>query len=267
MDSENLFNIAMLIFGLVVLIIGGDLLVKGASKIALRLYISPLVIGLTIVAFGTSAPELLVSLNAVYSTSSGIYHDLTMGNIIGSNICNLALVLGATAVFTPIKISPNILKIDWPIAMGSSLLLYLLVRDSKLLERHEGAMFILLLVGYIAFLISRARKDRSAAKIAAAEVEDLSQDEKSNYMSWVTDIGLILLGCCGLYFGADWFVENSKVIFCELGVSDRIIGIIVLAIGTSLPELVTSLIAAAQKNTDLAIGNLMGSNILNVLLF
>ena len=263
--NTAIYDISILLIGLVVLIFGGDFLVKGASKIALRFRVSSLFIGLTIVAFGTSAPELLVSLKGALSTASGTHHDLTMGNIIGSNICNLALVLGITAMFTPIKINPNTLKIDWPMAMGSSLLLYLLVSDSRsMLEQHEGGLFLLLLLAYIVFLFSRAKKDRSIAKAATSEVDELDET-KVTYLNWAMDFALIIVGCLGLYFGAELFVDGAKGVFHDLGVSDRVIGIMVLAIGTSLPELVTSLVAAFQKNTDLAVGNLMGSNIFNVL--
>lgn len=147
-----LFNIALLIIGLFILIIGGDSLVRGASSIALRLHMTPLVVGLTIVAFGTSAPELLISINAALSGSP----DLTMGNVVGSNICNLGLVLGITLLIGPVRVRADTLRIDWPVAMGSALLLFFWVRD-QLLGITEGIIFLTILVAYTFFIIRKSR--------------------------------------------------------------------------------------------------------------
>ncbi|WP_020533678.1 calcium/sodium antiporter [Flexithrix dorotheae] len=257
-----LYKIAFLIIGLLILIGGGEFLVRGASRIALRLHLSPLVVGLTIVAFGTSAPELFISVQSALDGSP----DMAMGNVIGSNICNLALVLGITAVVSPIDVHSNSIKIDWPMAMGSSVLLFILVRENYLV-RIEGLIFVAILILYIIFLIRESRKEHRREKLEDLDIEDLDPKELESTApkAWFTDIGLIILGCAGLYFGSEWFVNGSRDIFKDLGVSDRIIGIVVLALGTSLPELVTSIVAAIRKNTDLAIGNLMGSNIFNVL--
>lgn len=252
-------EILILVTGLVILIAGGELLVRGSSAIAVRFHISPLVVGLTVVAFGTSAPELLVSINAALSGSP----DMSMGNVIGSNISNLALILGITAVFSPITVNIDSIRIDWPMAMGSSFLLYILVIEGYL-ARHEGIMFVLILAAYITFLINKSRKDRKALMEAEAEMSEQLK-EKPTTLVWIRDISFILLGCLGLTLGADWFVGSSKTFFLALGIEERVIGVVVLAIGTSLPELVTSLVAAIKKNTDLAVGNLMGSNIFNVL--
>ena len=253
---DSMFDIFLLIFGLVVLIGGGDILVRGASNIALRFKISPLVVGLTIVAFGTSSPELFISIQSALKGSP----DMTMGNVIGSNICNLALVLGLTAIFSPININSSSIRIDWPMAMGSSFLLYILVLENYL-ERREGILFVVILLGYIVYLIQKSRsvKHKETLNVEAETVDKPAQKHM------IKDIGLIVLGCLGLYFGSEWFVGSAKEIFLAMGVSERVIGILVLAIGTSLPELVTAIVAALKKNTDLAIGNLMGSNIFNVL--
>lgn len=255
-------NILILILGLIVLIAGGEFLVRGASRVALRLKISPLVVGLTIVAFGTSSPELFISIQSALAGSP----DMTMGNVIGSNICNLALVLGVTSFFAPIQVNSNSIKIDWPMAMGSSLLLFLLVAEGYLI-RGEGILFVIILASYVFLLINRSRKDNKAAEAYESDVEDLEENNESepDWIRWGKDFGFVAVGCAGLYFGSDWFVGGAKDIFLDMGVSERIIGIVVLAIGTSLPELVTSIVAAMKKNTDLAIGNLMGSNIFNVL--
>ncbi len=249
-------NLIFLFAGLFILILGGDFLVKGSSNIALRLRLSPLVVGLTIVAFGTSSPELLVSVNAALSGSP----DLTMGNVIGSNICNLALVLGVTAIIRPIIVQSDSIKIDWPMTMGSSILLYFLVREG-LLKSYEGLIFIGLLIGYTAFVIIKSRKEN--AKMAFSERRKLQTNGTWKHLT--RDIVFILLGGLGLYYGSDWFVEGAKALALYFGVSERVIGITVLALGTSLPELVTASIASLKNQTDLAIGNLMGSNIFNIL--
>jgi cation:H+ antiporter len=246
-------HIGILIFGLIVLILGGELLVRGSTSIALKAKISPLVVGLTIVAFGTSAPELLISVKAALSGSP----DLTMGNVVGSNICNLALVLGVTALIGPIRVNVNSIKIDWPMAMGASLLLYLLLKNEPRLTLWTGLMFLSILVAYTIFIITRSRKETKEQELDL----DIPPTSKSPWK----DIFYISLGCVGLYYGSDWFVEGAKDLATTLGVSERVIGITVLAIGTSLPELVTAIVAASKGETDLAVGNLMGSNIFNIL--
>jgi cation:H+ antiporter len=249
-------SVLLLFLGLFVLVLGGEFLVKSSSNLALRMRISPLVVGLTIVAFGTSTPELLVSLNAALSGSP----DLTMGNVIGSNICNLALVLGVSAIIRPIRVNTDSIKIDWPMTMGSSVLLYFLVREG-LLKSFEGVLFIALLVGYTIFIIRKSRKENHSIGFSARR--QLAKNNNSKHL--VKDIVLMVLGCVGLFYGSDWFVEGAKDLALNLGVSERVIGITVLALGTSLPELVTASIAAFRNQTDLALGNLMGSNIFNIL--
>jgi len=247
----------MLIVGLFVLILGGDFLVRGASSLALRAHISPLVVGLTIVAFGTSAPELLISINAALDGSP----DMTMGNVVGSNICNLALVLGVTAMIGSIKVQGDTIKIDWPMTMGSSLLLYFIVKeDNPVITTIEGIVFVILLATYTFLIIRKSRKETKAIRALEEELDMPDESSKTG-----TDLIYIFGGCAGLYFGADWFVGGAKDLASFLGVSERVIGITVLALGTSLPELVTAIVASIKKETDLALGNLMGSNIFNVL--
>jgi cation:H+ antiporter len=251
-----LFNIALLIIGLFTLIMGGDFLVRGASSIALRLHMTPLVVGLTIVAFGTSAPELLISLSAALSGNP----DLAMGNVVGSNICNLALVLGVTLLIGPVKVNADSIQIDWPVAMGSSLLLFYVVKDHSL-GIFEGSFFVITLIGYTFFII---RKSRKAMKAEIAMEKELDVDDEPS-KSIIKDIGIILIGSLALYFGAKWFVIGAKELALFLEVSQRVIGITIVALGTSLPELVTAIVASFKKETDLALGNLLGSNIFNVL--
>ncbi|MDH5366309.1 MAG: calcium/sodium antiporter [Cyclobacteriaceae bacterium] len=249
-------NVILLIVGLFVLILGGDFLVRGASNIALRLHISPLVVGLTIVAFGTSAPELLISIKSALSGSP----DLAMGNVVGSNICNLALVLGITCVLEPIKVQSDSMKIDWPVAMGSAIILYFVAKEGYI-NRIEGIIFFSLLIAYTFFIIRRSRKETKAMRELE---EDLDLPDNPSNNVW-KDMVFLMIGALGLYYGSEWFVGGAKDLARELGVSERVIGITVLALGTSLPELVTAIVASLKKETDLALGNLMGSNIFNIL--
>jgi cation:H+ antiporter len=249
-------TIILLIIGLIVLIVGGDYLVKGSSSLALRLRLSPLVVGLTIVAFGTSAPELLISIQSALKGSP----DIAMGNVVGSNICNLALVLGLTAVINPVKVKTNSIQIDWPMTMGSSLLLYLIVREGNI-TAASGILFIVLLLIYMFFIIRNSRKTTIATE------KTLNKDEIPDMPSkqiW-KDIVFILIGCVGLYFGSEWFVNSAKDLALSLGVEERVVGLTIVALGTSLPELTTAAVASYKGQTDLAIGNLMGSNIFNIL--
>lgn len=249
-------DIFSLIAGLVVLVFGGELLVRGASSIALRMQISPLVVGLTIVAFGTSAPELFISIQSALAGSP----DIAMGNVVGSNICNLALVLGITAVIYPVKVQRDSIRIDWPVTMGSSLLLFLLVQN-RWIGAGEGILFIFMLLTYT-FLIIRKSQKETLANLKLMEDEELLT--KPSASVW-KDVVFIIAGTLGLSFGSDWFVTGAQSIAISLGVSERVVGITVVALGTSLPELMTSAVAAYKKETDIAIGNLLGSNIFNVL--
>ncbi len=245
----------ILLAGLVFLIFGGEFLVRGATGIALRAKISPLVVGLTVVAFGTSAPELLVSIQSALAGNP----DIAMGNVVGSNICNLALVLGITAVILPIQVHADSLKYDWPMTMASSLLLYFLVFDGWV-DTWEGGLFIAVLVAYSVFIIRKSRKE---TKANLADINEADLPEPSGHAG--LDFLYLAIGAVGLYFGAGWFVESASSLAAYMGVTERVISITVVALGTSLPELVTSAVASFKKETDLAVGNLLGSNIFNVL--
>ncbi len=249
------FSIFLLIIGLALLVGGGEWLVRGASSIALRLRLSPLVVGLTIVAFGTSAPELFISVRAALEGSP----DLAMGNVIGSNICNLALVLGITAAITAVPVRQDSMRIDWPVTMGASLLLYLVVLDN-LINWPEGLLFVGILITYTYLIIRKSRRETKSAEELAEEL-----DVPPPTASLGKDLLLIGVGTAGLAFGSNWFVEGAQDLAITFGVSERVVGITVLALGTSLPELVTAVIAAMKQETDIALGNLMGSNIFNIL--
>jgi cation:H+ antiporter len=249
-------TIILLIIGLIVLIVGGDYLVKGSSSIALRLHLSPLVVGLTIVAFGTSAPELLISIQSALKGSP----DIAMGNVVGSNICNLALVLGLTAVINPVKVQTNSLRIDWPMTMGASVLLFLVVREG-VLGAVEGVIFLIAITTYLVLIIVQSRIDVKS-KLREKETDNIPDAPKKQMWK---DITFIILGCVALYYGSEWFVSSSKELALSLGVEERVVGLTVVALGTSLPEMVTAAVASFKGETDLALGNLMGSNIFNIL--
>lgn len=239
-----------LCLGLIILLGGGKCLVDGASSLALKFGLSQGFIGLTIVAFGTSAPELLVSLNAALDGKS----DISIGNVIGSNIANISLVLGISAALFPIKINSSVFKVDYIVLFFSSLIFYLLSLNG-IISRLEGfvLLFVLILINIYFFF-----------KLGKAPVGDLEVELIVPLPIWKS-LFFLCLGIFGLYYGADLFVESAVGIASIFGVSERIIGITVIAIGTSLPEMATSVIAAVNKKTDIAVGNIIGSNIMNVL--
>ncbi len=257
-----MLDILILAVGLAALILGGDFLVRGASNLALRLKISPLAVGLTIVAFGTSAPELLISVKSVLLG----HEDLAMGNVVGSNICNLGLVLGVTALITPIGLERSTLRVDWPMTMFSSLLLYFIGSNhwfnNRRIDTWEGLFFVFLLCAFIFNSMVQSRKE---TKKKEASPDDDLEAPPSGSKAVVRDIFILCVGILGLYYGAEWFVLGAERVARSLGIDERVIGITMVALGTSLPELVTSVIAAMKKQTDLALGNLLGSNIFNIL--
>lgn len=248
-----ILNIVLLLVGLGALTLGGDVLVKGSSRLALRFNIQPMVVGLTIVAFGTSAPELIVSLNAAFDESP----DLSVGNVVGSNISNLSLVLGTACLFGFIPINKITAKRDWLITMLASALLYFFSRNG-ILSYTEGIILFGLLIIYLFTLLRITRKEQIKLDYEIKESENTSTEK-------IKDFGLLLIGGICLYFGSEWFIGGARDIALELGISERVVGLTVLAIGTSLPELFTSIIAARKGETDLALGNLLGSNIFNIL--
>ena len=245
----------LLLAGFLLLIAGGEFLVKGAVSIAYRFKISPLVIGMTIVSFGTSAPELLVSIGAA---TSG-HPDLSIGAVIGSNISNLALVLGLTVIIFPIIINKTTLRIDWPLMMFATLLFFMFTLDG-MLGQIEGIFFLLVLVSFSGWIILKSRRQ------GKLEIEGMEVPENPGKKSaWYMDVILLLFGIIGLSLGAQWLIEAVVSIAKTHGISERVISVTVVAFGTSLPELVTSCTAAYRKQTDISIGNLIGSNVFNIL--
>jgi cation:H+ antiporter len=243
-----------LTLGLIALVLGGEFLVRGAVSIALKAKISPLVVGMTVVSFGTSAPELLVSLSAVLDG----YPDVSVGAIVGSNISNIGLVLGITVLIFPIVVNRDSLRIDWPIMMLATFLFYFFAMNGEL-SWWEGVIFISILVLFTFWLVRRSRKE-GVHLAAESEVEELNAGNPI-----YKDVLFLLLGMVALYFGAEWLIESVVSIASSQGVSEKLISVTIVAFGTSLPELVTSAMAAFRKETDISIGNLIGSNIFNIL--
>jgi cation:H+ antiporter len=236
--------------GLIILLAGGKFLVDGASSLALKFGLSQGLIGLTIVAFGTSSPELLVSIYAALEGKS----DISIGNVIGSNIANISLVLGISAILFPIKLHSSVLKVEYLVLLISSFIFYFFSFNG-LISRVEGIILLVILILINTYFFFKLKK---------IDLKDLEDPVILPLPIWKSLL-LLTAGILGLYFGADMFIQNSVEIATIFGVSERIIGITVIAIGTSLPEMVTSVIAALNKKTDIALGNILGSNIMNIL--
>ncbi|MDG0973689.1 MAG: calcium/sodium antiporter [Crocinitomicaceae bacterium] len=250
-----LVNICLVIIGLAALVIGGDFLVKGAVGIAVKVRLSKLVIGMTVVSFGTSAPELIVSLQAAFDNVP----ELAVGNVIGSNIANLALVLGITVLIFPMPVGINTKKYDWPMMMLASILFYLFALNFRV-DRWEGILMFIILIGFMTFLIVNSRKNS-----VRLDEETAENDIPTGGINIWKYLGLLLLGLICLYFGSQWLVVGASDLALGLGVSKHVIGITIVAFGTSVPELVTSVVAAYRKETDISVGNLVGSNVFNIL--
>ena len=248
----------LLVAGLVLLVAGAEFLVKGASRIAAVLQISPLIIGLTIVAYGTSAPEMFVSTMSSFSGQG----DIAMGNVVGSNICNVLLILGLSALVTPLIVTKQIIRSDVPIMIGVSVLLLMFCLDGEL-SRVDG---LILIVGGLTYTLSL---------IYQSSKQGTAQDEFSQEYSfagnvtprlWFKNIALILGGLALLVLGSRWLVDSAVTIAEALGVNELLIGLTIIAIGTSLPELATSVVASFRGERDIAVGNVLGSNIFNILI-
>lgn len=287
-----MINVLLLIAGLLVLVAGGEFLVKGAVGIAKKFKLSSLVIGMTVISFGTSAPELFVSANAAMAGNP----DIAIGNVIGSNIANLALVLGLTIIIFPMAVDRNSKFIDWPMMMASSVFFFIFAQDGKIAV-WEGAILFASLIAFTVYLIRNSRKkaigisSRAVGKIEDGKVTDmelmefdvinideqehpiedytllsLEEDDVPNMpRPTVQSIGFFILGLIGLFYGSEWMLKGAVAMATEFGMDEKTIGITIVAFGTSVPELVTSCVAAFRKEKDIAIGNLIGSNIFNIL--
>ena len=248
---EVILSAVLLLIGLVMLCFGGNWLVNGGIAIAKKFRISNLVIGMTIVAFGTSSPELAASIAA-----AGDHSAIILGNIVGSNIANVGMVIGVAAILAPLAIQKSVLRKEIPIMLGVTALLVLLSVDGEL-SQYDGILFLIGLGIFVVYTFRSALKQREKSK------DDTNSGKNNVYLK---SIGLIGIGIILLYIGAILTVDNAVVIASEFGLSETIIGLTVIAIGTSLPELITSIIAIRKGHTDIGIGNIIGSNIYNILM-
>lgn len=246
-------NIFLFIIGLLFLIFGAELLVKGASRIALSLKISPLVIGLTVVAFGTSAPELAISINSSLTGQQSI----TIGTVIGSNIFNVLFILGISALILPLTVSKQLLRLDVPFMIILSMLVLLLSVNGSL-NRIEGILLATGLLIYTTFLIIQSRREWVLPSAGSELTSSKSQNPVINSLLVAVGLGLLILG-------SKWFLNGAVSLAQSLGVSEVVIGLTIVAAGTSMPEVVTSIMAALRGERDIAVGNVVGSNIFNIL--
>lgn len=244
--------------GVITLILGAESLVRGASRLALSFGISPLVIGLTVVAFGTSAPEATVSVGAVLSGRT----DIAVGNVIGSNILNVLLILGVSAVITPMIVNAQVIRQEVPIMLGATLLLVVFSLDGFVVM-HEAALLLFLMFAYTIFLIRQSRAQSAATRAEySAEISPVIEGQWDSY--WFVQVGLVVAGLGLLVLGSDWIVSASVEVARILGVSDVIVGLTIVAAGTSLPEVAASITAAVRGERDIAVGNVVGSNVFNI---
>ena len=255
----TLMTFVYLIAGLVLLVAGAEVLVRGAAKLAAQFGISPLVIGLTVVAFGTSAPETAVSVQAALNGSG----DIAIGNVLGSNIANVLLILGMTALVAPLVVSRQLIRLDVPIMIGASLVTFGLAWDGEL-SRIDGALLFTAVVIYTLFLIIGSRREK-AAEVDDEFAKEFGLDEPAKPHAGLINAGLVIAGLVLLVVGSNFLVEGAVALARALGLSELVIGLTVIAIGTSLPELATSIMAAFRGERDIAVGNIVGSNLFNLL--
>ncbi|MGE6530736.1 calcium/sodium antiporter [Pseudomonas sp. NPDC077382] len=249
-----------LITGLVLLVAGAEVLVRGAAKLAAQFGIPPLIIGLTVVAFGTSAPETAVSVQAALNGSG----DIAIGNVLGSNIANVLLILGVTSLVAPLIVSRQLIRLDVPIMIGASLVTYALAWDGSL-SRLDGALLFSAVIAYTAFLIISSRRANAEATADDEFAKEFGVDETPKPYASLINTGLVVAGLVLLVTGSNFLVEGAVSLARALGLSELVIGLTVIAIGTSLPELATSILAAIRGERDIAVGNIVGSNIFNLL--
>lgn len=245
----------LLLVSLVVLFLGGELLVRGSVSLALKMKISALVVAMTIVAAGTGAPEVFVSVQAILQGSSSI----SLGNVIGSNIINITFILGITAIIYRIKISKQTLSLNYPVMLGAFVLLGGVLYFFKGIPVGVGVLFVMIFILFTWFLIATSRKEQLKAEIKQDELSEVTIQD-----SLLKSIVMLVFSIVLLKFGAKWLVDSAGTLAKNFGISDRIIGVTIVAVGTSIPELVTTVIAALKKENDIAIGNLIGSSIFNI---
>ena len=244
-------QILLLLGGLALLIFGGNALLKSSVSISLKLSIPKIIVGMTVVSFATSLPELVVSLNAALAGNP----DLALGNVVGSNSANIGLVLGVTLLFGSMEVTSSFYKVDWPALMVASLLLLGFLYFDGVLSRFEGGVLVFVMIAFLWWLLKM--------QSGPAVVDELPSDE--GLLSIPMTFGYLVAGGVGLWLGSEWLVEGAVSIAEDIGVSDRVIGITVVSIGTSIPELAASIIAIIKKEKAISLGNLIGSNIFNIM--
>ena len=240
----------LILIGFILLILGGNWLLKSAVSISLGLKIPKIIIGMTVVSFATSAPELIVSINSAVNG----YPDLALGNVIGSNIANLALVLGITLLIAEMDVQKSFFTTNWPVMMVASILLFLFLRNDYLISDFEGLIFVLFLIFFLVYLF-RFQNDEI--------IDDLPEDV--DLLPAYKTFTFFLLGSVGLWGGSEMLITGATDLAITLGVGDRVIGVTVVSVGTSIPELAASIIAVLKKEKAISLGNLVGSNIFNIL--
>jgi len=256
-----LLTLLLFVVGLILVIYGADLLINGASRLALTFGVSPLVVGLTVVAFGTSAPELAVSVQAAWTGEV----DVSTGNVVGSNIVNVLFILGLAALIAPLIVDRMLVRRDLPVMIGAALLLWLVALDGRI-SFWDGALLFVLLLGYVALLFRTGRDfseelaDTDAETGPAAGETPLGRRRRAVW----SQAGLVIAGVALMVLGSNWLVDGAVAIAVWLGVSELLIGLTIVAIGTSLPEAATSITASIRGQRDIAIGNVVGSNIFNI---
>ncbi|MFD0993200.1 calcium/sodium antiporter [Tenacibaculum geojense] len=243
-------SIVYIIGGLILLVLGGNWLLKAAVGLSLKLNIPKIVIGMTVVSFATSAPELIVSVKSALNGATG----LAVGNVIGSNIANLALVLGVTTILSSIDVEKSFYKTDWPVMMIASLMLYFFIVFDRTIQQYEG---IILFVTLIAFLVYLLRFQKQAV------VDEMPEDDEALPLFKI--VLFLAIGGFGLWAGSELLINGSTTLAKKMGVSDAVIGVTVVSVGTSIPELAASIIAVLKKEKAISLGNLVGSNVFNIL--
>ncbi len=243
-------SIGFLILGFILLVIGGEFLVRSSVGLSFKLNISKIVIGMTVVSFATSAPELLVSLQAALSGSPAI----AINNVVGSNIANIGLVLGITAVVGSIAVDKSFYQVNWPVMMVFSGALYYFLQNDGQLSQVEGIILFVSLIIFVVYIVKFQKQPIEAEEVDGA----LAVVSNFKIVIW------LLIGASALYFGSEWLVRGATDLAVDLGVSEAVIGVTMIAIGTSVPELAASVIAAAKKEKAISLGNLIGSNIFNI---
>ncbi len=243
-------SIVWVVLGFTLLVVGGEFLVRSSVALSFKFNISKMVIGMTVVSFATSAPELLVSLQAALSGSPAI----AITNVVGSNIANIGLVLGVTAMVGTIVVDKAFYRLNWPVMMVFSIVLYYFLKNDNVLSAFEGIVLFMGLVLFLIILIRSTKKDTVVEEVD----ETLAVVSNFKIGTWLT------IGAVSLYFGSEWLVDGAKAIALSIGVSEAVIGVSLIAIGTSVPELAASVIAAAKQEKAISLGNLIGSNIFNI---